>query len=212
MGVGGSFFANAYSGYGFSTMTPNSMHPDKPVPDVDCSCGFYAHYDPTTDFYVGTQWEVKKREGGGGRVVYFDPYDTSPYYSYSPSGYEGSAMVRAVCEASGKVVMGTKGVRAAKVRIVAVSVDWEKYCKQGEHYNGGFSYDFWNATHPTIDYAYERWRLERRRPPRDVRNAVDERLDQVAKQYGAKVYEDPAEMYADHPMPDLTALGIEPAP
>lgn len=53
------------------------------VPDHKCHCGFYASYDPMTDFYS------------------------------TNTGYR----VFAACEVSGRVIMGTKGVRGEKMKL-----------------------------------------------------------------------------------------------
>lgn len=94
-------------------------------PELGCSCGFYAHYDPQTDFYDGATWTASPGRlrtdfklylsNGGG--------STSPFYRTIPSPVP---MVRSVVEMSGRVIMGRLGVRAQKMHIKAVAVDWTK--------------------------------------------------------------------------------------
>lgn len=57
---------------------------DHPSPDMDCSCGIYAHYLPL-------------------------------------ESYERGSNVFGVVEASGRILMGTKGFRAEKAKIVALA-------------------------------------------------------------------------------------------
>jgi hypothetical protein len=66
------------------------------APDIECTCGFYASYSPDTDFFSGSRamwWGVPK----------------PPIF--------------AVAEASGRVLMGSKGVRAEKMEVKALAVD-----------------------------------------------------------------------------------------
>lgn len=64
------------------------------APDALCACGFYASYSPETDFFGNpTIWGVM------------------------------IPTVFAVVEASGRVLMGSKGVRAERMELKAVAVD-----------------------------------------------------------------------------------------
>lgn len=60
-------------------------HKEHKSPDVDCTCGIYAHYLPMESYSIGP------------------------------------AAVLGVVEASGKIVMGTKGFRAEKMKILALA-------------------------------------------------------------------------------------------
>jgi hypothetical protein len=70
------------------------------VPRLECTCGFYASYDPQTNFFE----EYAMQAGMGGLTV-----DLPPIF--------------AVVEATGRVLMGTKGVRAEKMEVKAICVD-----------------------------------------------------------------------------------------
>lgn len=130
-------------------------------PNKECRCGFYAHYLPTSDFYPGMRWGVAP-----GLFM-----DRMPH---------GLAMVRAVVEMTGTVILGTKGVRAQKMRVKALAVDWEKY-----------GYADW------LPLAGERFMFETR-------------AQAAATKYGAEYFDDPAAMYKAYPQQDLTALGVDP--
>jgi hypothetical protein len=76
------------------------------APHFSCACGFYASYRPTEDFYPGELW---RRAPDDPRSFHLTPIAT------------------AVCEVSGRVVMGTKGVRAQYMEIKALALDTSKY-------------------------------------------------------------------------------------
>lgn len=71
-----------------------------PHPITECRCGFYAHYTHQADFYPAKIWK------GSIPVVY------------------------AAVEMSGTTVCGSKGVRAEKMRILAITPDWRKYIEE----------------------------------------------------------------------------------
>lgn len=79
-------------------------HEGSPAPQLDCSCGFYAHYFDGTDFYPYTKWYPRQESGWTA----------------------GKIMVRTVVELSGRIVMGHLGVRAEKLTIKALAIDWDK--------------------------------------------------------------------------------------
>lgn len=159
-------------------------------PDADCTCGFYAHYDPNTDFYPSTYW------GREYMTLYRRPE------------YRNVVIVRGVAEVTGKVVCGRLGVRAEKLEIKAIAVDWAKY--QGardrryqiepEPYDRGWSTmrrDLYDEPEYRVVSTDE---MERRDVKAHARH--------IAEAHDVLFYEDSSLMYAAWPKPDLSALGI----
>lgn len=72
------------------------------VPNVRCKCGYYASYDPDTDFFADF---IRQMTAGG------------------PGWYPDLPPVFGVVEVAGRVLMGSKGVRAQRMRIVALALD-----------------------------------------------------------------------------------------
>lgn len=165
------------------------------TPSVDCTCGFYASYDPDTDFYPAFRWGTKQDE-----------------YWYGPGSPESKiSVLRAVCEVTGTTVMGRLGVRAQKIRVVALAVDWSKHeinrlrpiwdadpLKQARRVvfnpvTGEYEIRVFAATEEEVD---ERLKIE-----------ADAAA--LANAYGARFYSSVAEMHADHPKEDVEALGVD---
>ncbi|MGW6255446.1 hypothetical protein [Streptomyces sp. NPDC055085] len=139
-------------------------------PHVDCTCGFYAHYSPATDFYPTTHWAVDR-----------------------PSGL----IVRAVVELSGTIVMGSRGVRAQRLTIKALSVDWGKHPSS--------DYYLWEA-------QFDGKKVERLAVDQSIAvKRAGQAAALAANLYGADYYAAAALMYEAWPQPDLTGLGITPA-
>lgn len=157
----------------FSFFFPGTAKKDHhEAPGDGCSCGFYAHYEPDSDFYDGTVW------------------------------YPGETMtlVRAVVEMSGRVVLGTKGVRAEKMKLLAMSVDYAKMAqrKRPDPYEEVMTLSGWRAFPESRDYTYEEKRSIRARSGIAVEN--------TARLYGARFYDDPWVMYKDYPKPNIDHL------
>jgi hypothetical protein len=151
-----------------------SLGEDHKSPDVNCTCGFYASYDPATDFYPTFRW-------GG-------------YHS----NRDRRIIVRAVVEASGTVVMGRLGVRAEKMKVVALAVDWSKHVS-------GYTWEWMSDAFPSlVDQA--------RDEKRAVRTRVHELAEELANLYGAKLYDTVFEMNEAHPKADISALGVDTSP
>jgi hypothetical protein len=72
-------------------------------PHAPCQCGFYASYDPQTDFY-SFPWN--------------HPF---PYHFGELRTHD--TWFHAVVEMSGRVLMGSRGVRAEKMKIQAIALD-----------------------------------------------------------------------------------------
>ncbi|MFF5973666.1 hypothetical protein ACFY7C_19275 [Streptomyces sp. NPDC012769] len=146
------------------------------TPSLDCTCGFYAHYFPETDFYDDEYWDAFQ----------------------DGEGLLDHAIVRAVVEVSGRVVVGALGVRAEKIKIKALAIDWEK-CRR-------------EITFADLDGEADLMPVPARRviraPNPRVRQAYENTAAEVAGIYGATYYSDAAQMYADHPQQDLKQLGI----
>jgi len=160
-------------------------------PVLDCSCGFYAHYYPNTDFYAGSTWGPKAQTD-------FDAiYGT----------HKSSPLVRAVVEVTGRTVMGSRGVRAQKMRIKALAIDWAKYRSGANPYlSNGTNWFYWDQAQTDRAYA------EANAPSVDTIGLFTELAVKTAQAYEAEFFADPAEMYAAYPKPDLSALGIEAKP
>jgi hypothetical protein len=197
---------------GYTAYTDHSTHQ---APQVDCKCGFYAHYDPGTDFYPSHNWGTDYAKD-----------------MYGDQDYGDLVIVRAVCEAQGRVVMGRLGVRAEKMRIVGLAIDWDKHLWHDEREEippptswDGLFRDF------TYRFQGDNWKWHRGKPPanrikpqpfdwRDTSpyyepfkpeaEVITGQVQRIADEYGVKLWDSPAEMYAAHPPADLSALGIEP--
>ncbi|MFE6222953.1 hypothetical protein [Streptomyces sp. NPDC057854] len=178
------------SPYGGALATRSTRHPyfkEHPTPSLECTCGFYAHYFPETDFYRDGQWALDEGtiDLTGVRFI-----------------------VRAVVEVSGRVVAGDLGVRAEKMKIKALAVDWDKCIVQRPYP----SPDAIGWRRGSLGY----WRAEYSSRYRDIwpdhdRLIMDNAeglLAHTAAKYAAKAYTSVADMYADHPQQDLSALGI----
>lgn len=158
-------------------------------PDRNCKCGFYAHYEPGTDFYEQTRWNVAGRPG-------ISPYSVVDFLPV------GIVMVRAVVEMTGNVVLGTKGVRGQKMTVRALAVDWEKYHDGTVRFLDSGA-PFLRVTSPTV-------RGIRTEPEPGVEYMVTMRAKAAAAKYRAEYFDDPADMYKAYPQQDLSALGIDP--
>jgi hypothetical protein len=186
------------------TQFTQAARPDHDAPDKGCTCGFYASYDPETDFYPSFRW---------GRL-----------YSeiVGATGYEDIAIVKAAVEVSGTVVMGRLGVRAGRMKIVGLTLDWEKRIRPGDidgggpygwrrdpYYGGSRStqsrYVVYN--HQTGEYEMRQVEVKDEDEARDIAQA-----DALASGYGATYYNSVAEMVEAHPMADVSALGVDTTP
>lgn len=163
-------------------------------PHAECTCGFYAHYDPNTDFYPGTYW---------GR-----DYATL----YGRPEFRNTVIVRGVAEVTGKVVCGRLGVRAEKLEIKALAVDWAKYQGSRER---RYSVDPYDVGGYLPHSSGSGWAKYFREPEFRVTDSDElERRDvkaharHIAEAHDVLFYEDSSLMYAAWPKPDLSALGI----
>ena len=149
------------------------------APNRNCTCGFYASYSPDTDFFASHN---------------------------RPPGMYGvpAPPVFAVVEASGRVLMGSRGVRAERMRVTAVCLDMG-------HINV--------AVAATLEmyrdilsssYDYSAGRFHPGGPVRHYGETLDHllyQLDGIAHEYGVKSYgRDLDRMIRDHPQPDLSHL------
>lgn len=178
------------------------------TPHVNCTCGFYAHYDPTTDFYPEMGWSLNPEAPA-------HIWDMDTLASVLPVTYvEPHIIVRAVVETSGTVVMGSRGVRAEKMKITAMAVDWDKFISVREVMVRD-PIEITSFYDPSPSYLVNE-RIERRlvatEPTDTDRMRAEEAVKAVAIEAGAEFYVDAQQMYRHHPMPDLSSLGIEPAP
>ena len=149
------------------------------APNRKCRCGFYAHYDPQEDFYAGTYW-----------------YWQDKYL------WQNAALVKAVVELSGRVVMGTKGVRAERMKIVAISADWDKYRRHPNDrvvdWSGNWSiYPDWS-----LHSAY----TSERKPSSSTEDEVNQMVRDTALRYGSRYFYTPSSMYHCYPKQDVSAL------
>lgn len=160
-------------------------------PTVWCTCGFYAHYDPETDFYPSHRWgRLYNRLAGTEELA-------------------NLVVVRAVCEVSGTVIMGTLGVRAEKVKILAFGIDWAKRIQPSavDRYNfeQNRRYAEWMESEGA---PLGRGQFSRKWGPDEVEDDafVVTSVERVAQSYGVKHYGRVSDMYADYPKPDVSAL------
>lgn len=158
------------------------------TPSVDCTCGFYAHYSPDTDFYPSHFW--------------------GPYWAREFMESEAWAtliIVRAVIEVSGTVVMGRLGCRAQKMRVVAIAPDWKKFQEEPPAvFQWGL--DYYDPL-AADDFA------EKARGKASARAEAGRAVEAVARRYGVRhVYVDAEDMYADYPKEDIEALGVDTTP
>ncbi len=177
-------------------------------PAVDCTCGFYAHYEEWADFYRQGVWTAEPLS----YVANFSGYHAFAG-SLQPQSGIGYGMVRAVVELSGKVVMGSLGVRAQKLKVKALAVDWGKFHRQPVR-----DYWEWDAEGVGGIYQGDGFREEvvvpsiRRHPNYGENRAGYERLcSTAAARLGAEYFYDANVMYGKYPRPDLSSLGIAPA-
>jgi hypothetical protein len=158
-------------------------------PQKDCTCGFYAHYKQSTDFYDSSSWgrDYVTNDLGQPRMA-------------------NTVLVRAVCEVSGTTIAGWRGVRAEKMEIKAMAIDWGKYRSSSRpRYREDTDVylkrgDLWSTT----PYYPERVDIER--------DIITTAVARVADDYGVEFYERHEDMYADFPEQDVEALGIDTTP
>lgn len=82
-------------------------------PDARCSCGFYASYSPTANFFAATLSDAKTDAAVEGPLptIWKRHYDLPPIFG--------------VIEASGRCLMGSKGVRSERMEVKALAYDFE---------------------------------------------------------------------------------------
>lgn len=163
------------------------------APKLDCTCGFYASYHPKTDFYDGMHWGPQYAR------------EMEQAYPDLPE----LVMIRAVVELSGPIVMGRVGVRAGKMKIVAIAVDFEKYISPPSEQGEDFEWldDVFDIANDSVQF-----RMVPKRKPIEVAERSGARVmaQEVAALYGVRYYADVRDMHADHPPANLEALGVEP--
>jgi hypothetical protein len=165
-------------------------------PHERCACGFYAHYDPATDFYPAMAW-CDPTLGTNGRLTLGALLDDQAAFSV---WVEPFIAVRAVVEMSGKVVMGSLGVRAEKMKVVALSVDWSKYAQEKT---------VTTRTEPTPYWVKVKRAVVGAAPGDEVADRVTRLARKAADAHGAKFYDSSEQMYEEHPKEDLAALGVK---
>lgn len=163
-------------------------------PDRVCTCGFYAHYRQSEDFYPHVMW---------GRE----------YFADLMQEHMGALIVmRAVVEISGTTVMGRKGVRAQKMQIKAMAVDWSKF-RDPRRRAEPPQFEYWAST-PSKSFRdpyFELRVLRDDEPDPHERHRVESAAEEiVVGRYGVEFYRSVEEMYRDHPEADVSALGIDP--
>lgn len=160
------------------------------APAKSCSCGFYASYDPATDFYPSFTWGKEYAEMVGSEE------------------YASIVIVRAAVELTGRVVMGTKGVRAEKMKILGLAIDWSKYVlPRGEAFTdyvyGAPRFVIGWPVGPLYDIDVER---NAGRP--GLLPETEDHVRSLATMYGARYFAEVNRMYDAHPKADLAALGV----
>lgn len=190
---------NRYSAQSMGAMaviTPYPSHAHQ-APQEDCTCGFYAHYGPDGDFYAGSKWDAFRGEEHYIRR-------TTPSQPVPTTQVNGKnlafALVRTVVELTGKVVLGTEGVRAEKMRIVAASLDWDKFQSAQEVRNSWDVSDpldstFFTTHSPMWGYADP-----------ETCDRGHNTLRAVARAYGFQAFTDTRDMHRKYPQQDISHL------
>jgi hypothetical protein len=83
-------------------------------PDARCSCGFYSSYSPNTNFFATSLDDAKRDNAAvqrGARPYFPRDYNLPPIFG--------------VIEASGRCLMGSKGVRSERMEVKALALDHE---------------------------------------------------------------------------------------
>jgi hypothetical protein len=161
-----------------------SSTPNHKAPHVECTCGFYASYDPRTDFYPGRHWSIEE-----------NPVIMSLHRQ---------PIVRAVVELSGTTVMGSRGVRAEKMRIVALATDWLKYQSQPPYTQISYYIPdyYWNGE---ADLSLSK-QLDWAQAQSKARQGAEQKVSSVAYRYGAEYFTSMQEMHRTYPQPDISHL------
>lgn len=126
--------------------------PPHSAPEVGCECGYYAHYSPDDNFFPGEM-------------------TFSDRSFHAPTGILFGAI-----EVSGKTICGSRGVRAERMKIRALSFDWATI----RFFDG-------------IRYC-------------DVQPKWTEYLQSRVEQYDAKAYRSKEAIIEDFPRPDISEL------
>lgn len=169
-------FATYFVGPGAWWRGKHPYYQEHPTPSLECTCGFYAHYYPDTDFYEDEYWKLMEdaTDLTGARIT-----------------------VRAVVEAAGRVVAGDLGVRAERIKVKALAVDWGKLLISDPG-DTNYPASYMVLAHRDPD------------PVRDqllIRNVKDV-VARGAATYRAEFYDSADVMYGEYPQQDLSALGI----
>lgn len=151
-------------------------------PSKSCTCGFYAHYDPNTDFYPDMDWNMSQGD------------------SY---GDDQRILVKAVVEGTGRVVMGTKGVRAQKLKIVALAPDWTKYRSRewSRSLESALTYD---------EYRSLRDNPQSYQPSDREKERAYRLMARIASDYGAELFTHPDALHTAYPAQDVSELLEQP--
>lgn len=162
------------------------------APNRDCQCGFYASYSPRTDFFAEYIRQLNSHPGGPAFGCDIPP-------------------VFAVVEASGRVLMGSTGVRAEKMRVVAMAIDVEHSIMSYRNPSLGMSQSSLTRGYLGI-HASEMVMYDMPDPGADDRlqAAIDHQvatLKTLQIPYAARSYGiDVERMIRDYPQPDLSHL------
>lgn len=169
--------------------------PGHKSPHLRCTCGFYAHYSQTEDFYETMFW---------GREYCADIHK---------GGFEDMAYVLAVVEASGTCIMGRRGVRAEKIKIKAIAIDWSKYrnpMRRAGRPRIGYARDKYAPDQVVSEYDYRY--IPSNEPDPDEFAEVTDQVARVCSRYGVDFYLNKQDMYDRHPEEDVSALGVDTSP
>lgn len=169
--------------------------PHGKAPVKNCSCGFYASYDPATDFYPSFTWGKEYAEEVGSEE------------------FASVVIVRAAVELTGRVVMGTKGVRAEKMKILGLAIDWSKYVRpRPARYADQFYYIPGKPLGGGWLGPYDRFDVERNVGRPGLLPETESHVQSIAIMYGARYFAEVNRMYDAHPKADLAALGVTEEP
>ncbi|GGR51513.1 hypothetical protein [Streptomyces roseolus] len=186
---------------------PSLMGGSHKSPVIDCTCGFYAHYSSKTDFYVGCSWTPATEDELFSSSYLPSWQPRTGLYGYSSA--RGFAILRAVVELSGRIVMGRRGVRAERLKVRALAVDWAKVDHTATEQRveldpPGFPFHLGRR-----DLNYDASMRIVTGPKQEIQAQYELYARKAADLYEAEHFLDPKVMYEKYPEPDLEALGIK---
>jgi hypothetical protein len=154
---GADLHAECFGGSGDKTPTEGAAyHVCDDVPDSRCVCGIYGYYRPDE------LWSS----------------NVFPYYlshSHTPNLF-------GVAQVAGRCLLGSRGLRAARARVLAVAVP--DHCTGGNCVTWGYAFDALHRRYPSVRVFPSRDALLEAYPPSDWESLVGEIAPSPQKSYG----------------------------